>query len=309
MAQNHSAMRLPGQKMTGIAAIALAFALNTLPARQALAWGDQGHEVVALVAQSFLDPAVRKKVNALLAADTDPLTAHNIAAAATWADKLRDSNENGARLKTRQWHFVDIEIKNPDIDKACFGHPTIPPGTLASTGPADDCVVDKIEQFTAELASSSTSPEEQIVALKFLLHFVGDVHQPLHSSDDHDSGGNSKNVSASGFKAGNLHHFWDTEFVAQLGSSADTIASDLIENISADQMKTWSQGRPSDWALESFQVAKDDAYGQLPDPSARKSYRLSDDYISMATADVAAQLSKAGVRLAFVLNTALDQPR
>ena len=140
----------------------------------------------------------RNKVSALLAADTDPLTAHNIAAAATWADKFRDANQNGAREKTRQWHFVDIEIASPDLDQACFGHPPVPPGTPASNGPEQDCVVDKIQEFAAELANPATDPEEQIVALKFLLHFVGDLHQPLHAADHHDRGGNDERVSAAG---------------------------------------------------------------------------------------------------------------
>lgn len=74
-------------------------------------------------------------------------------------------------------------------------------GTVASNGSADGCVVDKIEQFAAQLANPATDPEEQIVALKFLLHFVSDLHQPLHSSDDHDRGGNAIKVSANGFKA------------------------------------------------------------------------------------------------------------
>jgi len=85
----------------------------------------------------------------------------------------------------------------------------------ASGGPPNACVVDKIRQFNTELAAPGTDPQERIIALKFLLHFVGDVHQPLHSADDHDQGGNSKRVSARGFPAGNLHHFWDTEFVEQ----------------------------------------------------------------------------------------------
>ncbi|WLA46706.1 MULTISPECIES: S1/P1 nuclease [Bradyrhizobium] len=76
-------------------------------------------------------------------------------------------------------------------------------------------MVDKSQQFAAELANPATDVEEQVAALKFLLHFVGDVHQPLHSSDDHDRGGNAKRVSATGLSAGNLHHFWDTEFVDQ----------------------------------------------------------------------------------------------
>jgi hypothetical protein len=278
--------------------------LSAFP-QQAAAWGDEGHQVVALIAQSFLEADVRKRVNALLASDTDSLTAHDIASAATWADKYRDANIDGSRQKTRQWHFTDIEITAPDLNKACFNHPALPAGTVASNGPAADCVVDKIQEFAAELANSATDPEEQVVALKFLLHFVGDLHQPLHSSDDNDRGGNDKKVSATGFKAGNLHHYWDTEFVALLETDAKSIASDLIGHISKGQEQEWETGKPSDWAVESFDVAKADAYGQLPAPSTRGTYRLTDEYVTTATDDVARQLSKAGMRLAFVLNNAL----
>jgi hypothetical protein len=155
------------------------------------------------------------------------------------------------------------------------------------------------------LANPATDHEEQIVALKFLLHFVGDLHQPLHSSDDNDRGANDKRVSAPGFKAGNLHHFWDTEFVGQLETDAKSIASDLIGHISHTQTGKWQAGTPVDWAKESFQVAKDDAYGQFPEPTRRGSFRLTAEYITTATDDVAQQLSKAGVRLALILNKAL----
>ena len=285
--------------------LALGLATNIAQPRTALAWGDDGHKVVALIAQSFLEASVRTRVNALLAADMDSLTPHDIASAATWADKFRDSNIGGARQRTRQWHFVDIEITAPDLNQACFNHPALPPGTVASNGPADDCVVDKIEEFAAELANPATDLEEQIVALKFLLHFVGDVHQPLHASDDHDRGGNNKKVAASWIKAGNLHHYWDTEFVALLETDAKSIASDLIGHISKDQQKQWQAGSPSDWAKDSFQIAKADAYGLLSEPSSGGSYGLSEKYVKTATADVALQLSKAGVRLAFLLNNAL----
>ena len=201
------------RRVSGFTILALGVALNLAQPRNALAWGDEGHEVVALVAQSFLEPEVRKRVSALLAADTDSLTAHDIASEATWADKFRDANVNESREKTRQWHFVDVEITAPDLDAACFNHPAIAPGTPASDGPAPDCVVDKIQEFATELANPSTDLEEQVVALKFVLHFVGDLHQPLHSSDDNDRGGNDKKVSATGFKAGNLHHFWDTSLL------------------------------------------------------------------------------------------------
>jgi hypothetical protein len=292
-----------------IATAAVAIAFGALTPQPALSWGDEGHEIVALVAQAFLAPDVRSKTSGLLATDTDSLTPHDIASEATWADKFGDANRNGAREKTHLWYFVDVEISHPDLDGACFGHPRIPAGTVASNGPAQDCVVDKVEEFAAELSSPTTDPEERIVALKFLLHFVGDLHQPLHSSDDNDRGGNDKRVMAPGFKAGNLHHFWDTEFVDQLGTDSRSIASDLIGHITKAQEKDWSQGTAADWAQESFQIARDDAYGQLPEPNVHHSYLLTEDYVSMATQDVALQLSKAGVRLAFIVNKALGQPR
>jgi S1/P1 Nuclease len=288
----------------GVGFLAAATALAFLPSHGAMAWGDEGHEVVALVAQAHLDPAVLKKVNALLAADTDDLTAHDIASEATWADKFRAGHR-----ETAAWHFVDIELSNPNLDQACFGHPAVASGQPASKGPTDDCVVDKVQEFADELSNPNTAPEEQIVALKFLLHFVGDMHQPLHAADDNDRGGNQKKVSASGQHAGNLHHFWDDVFVEQLGPDAKTIASDLVTHISKDDVQAWSMGTPADWAMESFQVAKDDAYGQLPAPSTKGVYRLDDDYMATATQDVGTQLSKGGVRLAFILNKVLSPSR
>lgn len=270
-------------------------------------WGDDGHEVIALIARSFLDPVARQRVDALLAADPDSLTAHDIAAAATWADKFRDKNIDGARQATRQWHFVDMELSAPDLTQACFGRVPLPRGTLASNGPPQACVVDKIDQFIAELTNPATDPSEQIVALKFVLHFVGDLHQPLHASDDQDRGGNDKRASAPGLYAGTLHHYWDTEFVDLLGPDPKRIAADLTGRISAGDARAWSQGTPSDWALDSFRVAKNDAYGKLPAPNARGGYRLPDSYVAMATRDVAMQLSKAGVRLAMLLNKALGR--
>jgi hypothetical protein len=97
-------------KLIAAGTLALALTANFAQPRQALAWGDEGHQVVALIAQSFLDADVRRRINALLAADTDDLTAHDIASAATWADKYRDANFEDSRAKTRQWHFTDIEI-------------------------------------------------------------------------------------------------------------------------------------------------------------------------------------------------------
>jgi len=290
--------------MRGAAAAGL-FSIGVIAASPlpAFAWGNEGHEVVALVAQSFLDPPVRKRVEALLAADTDSRTAHDIASEATWADAIK--NDSDLKRRTSQWHFVDIEISVPNVDQACFNRPPIPAGSVAFNGPANDCIIDKIDQFAAELHNPATDPEERVIALKFLLHFVGDLHQPLHAADDHDRGGNEKRVLAAQMQPGNLHHYWDTEFVVALGPDQRRVAADLIEGISDAQEKEWAKGTPADWAQETFAIARDHAYGELPAPDSQGRYHLADNYLEMAAEVVPAQLSKAGVRLAFILNAAL----
>jgi hypothetical protein len=288
--------------------IGVAFLL-LLQTGRALAWGDEGHKVIALIAVRYLRPEVLAKVNAMLAADgANDLTAHDIAAEATWADKFRGSSQE-ARAQTRQWHFVDIELADPDEAAACFGRPALGAGKPAYPGLARDCVVDKIEEFRAELADRATSPSERLLALKFLLHFMGDLHQPLHSSDDQDRGGNEKLLAKAASNSRNLHAFWDTAAVTVLGTNPTAVASELIARVTAAQEASWAGGTAANWAQETFAIAKADAYGQLPPPKFDGKYELRSSYRIMAGHDAALQLSKAGVRLAFVLNQAMaSQP-
>jgi hypothetical protein len=272
------------------------FALMAVAA-PVLAWGDLGHGVVAGIADHYLEPAVRSRVHAILAGDKSHLTAGtDIESEATWADKYRDSDRNTTRVRyyaTRNWHFVNLEIDDPNLSTACFGQPP-PPGRSAAAGPAADCIVDKLEQFIAELKSARTSKKERLLALQFVLHFVGDLHQPLHASDEHDEGGNAKIVTGAGLPEVNLHAFWDVACVLKLGTDEAQITQQLIAKIT-----------PSNWAMESFEVAKRHAYGELPPASSTNHYELTEAYVSDATTVVAEQLSRAGVRLAYVLNGSL----
>ena len=276
----------------------------SLPLR---AWGDLGHEVIARVADHYLEPAVRTRVAAILARDRSRLTrGTDIEAEATWADKYRDSDRDTTHVRyyqTRNWHFIDLEIEGPSLSTACFGRP--PATVQASTGPAADCIVDKLDEFIAELRQSSTPKSERLLALQFVLHFIGDVHQPLHASDDHDQGGNAKSVAGPGLPAGNLHSEWDGVFVQRLGDGEIQIAAQLIAKITPAQRAAWASGTPAQWAMESFDAAKRHSYGLLPAASSPNHYVLSADYITDATALAGEQLSKAGVRLAYVLNQSL----
>ncbi|HEY7928850.1 MAG TPA: S1/P1 nuclease [Steroidobacteraceae bacterium] len=287
----------------------IAAALLMAPAQRAHAWGEEGHRIVALVAQHFLSERTRTRLQALLTQDDSGLTVDtSMASEATWADHYRDSDRDGTRVRyerTWRWHFINLELTAPDLASACFGEPRLPPRLPASEGPARDCTVDKIDEFEVELASPLTPGPERLRALQFLLHLVGDAHQPLHAADDHDEGGNRLHVSARAERAGNLHHYWDTVFVEELGDSAPQVANALWQQIGPRELAAWRRGRPQDWVLESFGLAQRVAYGELPAPTARGRYRLSARYMRDSRAVVALQLSRAGVRLAWLLERAL----
>lgn len=288
--------------------------LTALIPCEARAWGDDGHKTVALIAEHYLTTAARDGVTALLASDPDDLTGHDIADAATWADRYRDANHRKDNYDaTKRWHFVDLEISAPDLTTACAGRAPLPAGTPASRGDKNACVVDKVSQFAAELAAPGTDAGERVYALKFLLHLLGDMHQPLHASDNGDAGGNRVKVTVAGFdhKARDeLHGFWDTQFVDALGGPPAALAKMLVARITPAQIKEWQQGTPDDWAMEAFAIARADVYGE---PPLSGSVDLDAAYVERAKQDVALQLSRAGVRLALVLDRAfaahpLDPP-
>jgi hypothetical protein len=298
-------MRAGQNGAAGLVVAAVAACAPT-PAR---AWGDEGHRIIALVAYRHLTPAVRGKVNQLLAGDADTLTAPDIASRATWADTFRDSDRHAARQRyrlTREWHFVDIELDEPDLTVACFGRPAA--ATPASKGPANSCVVDRIAAFVTELHDLPPASPERAVAFKFVLHLVGDLHQPLHAADHNDAGGNGVLVLSGRQAVGRpLHAYWDTAVVRRMGKDPEQVATALEQRFGSS-CSGWMQGMPADWAMESFAVARDVAYqlGELTtDERDQPAYRLSSSYQRRASAAAAEQLEKAGCRLAMMLNQAL----
>ena len=281
------------------------------PAHWLFAWGDQGHKIIGVIAYSRLTPLVKKRVDALLAADKDDLTAADFVSRTTWADKYRESDRQTTKIRyeaTRKWHFADIDIRTGDMDAACKHHAKLPRGTLASAGPANDCVIDKIEQFIVELRNPFIARAEKILALKFLLHLIGDLHQPLHAADNKDRGGNDVAVFlADDIPPTNLHFYWDNHIVERLGSDPWSIGAALSRKISTGTADAWSKGTPISWAKDSFRRAKTVVYNfaglqEFADDRGAKGVRLDDAYENSALIAARQQLSKAGVRLAAVLN-------
>ena len=274
--------------------------LAVLPG-SALAWGREGHAVVAQIARGYLTPKAASAVDALLAADTDALTAPDLGARAAWADAWRKDHR-----ETTEWHFVDTELDHPDLVSACFGFPAS--ATPASAGPEKDCVVGRIDAFERELADPKTDPAERLLAFKFVLHFVGDLHQPLHAADNQDRGGNCVPLALGGPRTVNLHSYWDTVAVEAIEPDADKLAAKLSAQITPADRKAWERGDARTWAMESFAIAKSTVYtigsksGCATDTAP---IALPAGYDAAAQAAVALQLKKAGVRLALELNRAL----
>lgn len=259
--------------------LAIVLILVSFVPTRASAWGSEGHRIVAEIAEQHLTADTARQVRDLLAIEN----ATTLADVASWADQVRPQ-----RPETAPWHFVDIPISASAYDPSrdCAG---------------GNCVVAKIQQFVATLRDTSRPPMERLDALKFLVHFVGDVHQPLHASDNNDRGGNEVRLVFEGRRT-NLHAVWDSGILAPVVNGDErSYALRLDREITPGAFSAWQNGSPADWANESHAVAVQVIYGKLPhDPGV-----LPDSYKTDALPVVDGQLERAGVRLAWVLNSAI----
>jgi nuclease S1 len=243
----------------------------------ALAWGPQGHRVVARIAQVNLKPAARAQVDALLG----PLD--SMAAESSWADDTRvDFPETGP------WHYIDIPLDANSID-------------MTHDCPQGNCVIGQIEKYEGVLKDSHASEANRRLALRFLIHFVGDLHQPLHCEDNNDKGGNMVQVNFFG-QPSNLHSVWDSGILGHIQPYGNRLAELLSSRITPAEKARWVKGSLEDWAMESHQMARNVAYKDL---SAGSPPDLGQAYVDAATPGVEEQLEKAGIRLADILNQIL----
>jgi hypothetical protein len=228
-------------------------------------WSTPGHRVVAGIAEKHLNSVALKNVQALL-------QGQSMADVSNWADQVGRSRREAAG-----WHFINIpiEVSDPDPDKFC--HPK-------------DCVLSKVNQLMALLKSTSGTPKERSEALKYVIHLVADLHQPLHVGNREDRGGFKLQLIFFDLPT-NLHMVWDHELLARQGLDEAT----LITQLDGLAQERWSRGTPRDWVLESFAVAREVAYNNV-------SGKLGSDYLEQCTPLVRTQLAKAGIRLAKVLN-------
>jgi hypothetical protein len=244
----------------------------------AYGWGPEGHSLVARIAEAQLTPAARARVTAVLA------PGQTLASIASWADEVRRS-----RPETAPWHYIDIPIDRPHLD-------------MLRDCPKGACVVAEIAVLRKKLLDPATPPDQQREALMFLVHFIGDMHQPLHCSDNQDKGGNGVKVVFFERQT-NLHSVWDSGLLGRM-SPADELFPALSRE-SLRRKKKWSKGTVEDWAEQAHRAAVKVVYGQLPKVEAKTPIALGAPYEKIADPLIREQLEKAGARLAEVLNETL----
>ena len=156
----------------------------------------------------------------------------------------------------------------------------------------------QIERDGRILSDPRASQAEKAEALRFLVHFVADVHQPLHTADRQEKGGNNVMVRLGG-KRLSLHQVWDQNVVVVMGNDSTRIAADIDGKLMPAQKAQLRAGTPADWANESFGVAAREIYAHLPEHGT---VRLPENYARMESTVVRLQLARAGLRLAAMLN-------
>lgn len=234
--------------------------------------------MVAAIAERHLTAKARERVRQILG------PGGSLAAVSTWADEIRPS-----RSETAPWHYIDIPLDASAIDPA-------------RDCPDGDCVTGAITRFVAVLRDTTSTPDAKSEALKFVVHFVADLHQPLHCADNHDRGGNDVHVTFFGENA-NLHSVWDTLLIERIDPETDSYAKRLDTALTDSDISKFAQGTVKVWALEGHAMAQKVAYGALP---RGENLDLGADYLQAAAPSVDLQLQKAGIRLASILNHALQ---
>lgn len=266
----------------------------------AIAWGGLGHEAVCELAFLELDDTARQRVIALIRMDTEFSL---FRASCNWPDRPRQRAAE---------HFVNLPR-----DATGLGYDPCPL--------AQECVVTAIENDMAVLALPDATDAEKLAALKFVGHWVGDIHQPLHVGFQDDRGGNR--IRTQGSSCDNLHALWDRCLVEErLGMEPRAIVAELRAEITDEQRAAWLASDAAAWADESFAIVRGPAVGycvmagdvcqyeadnrELADGEPEKVLLVDDAYLDRHAPVVRERIAMAGIRLAGLLNRALgDQAR
>ena len=234
----------------------------------------KGHEIVAAIAETHLTDTALKRIKELLPQGT------TLADASTWPDNA------GRQIPDMDaYHFINFpkDANAYDQQRDCK---------------LRNCIIEAVTCYLQVLSSPDAPRNEKRIALRFVAHLVGDIHQPLHAGFAEDRGGNGVDVRFNGRKE-NLHSLWDTALVELEQGTPPEIAARIQAMVSSDEFQQWQQGTPAEWALESLAIVRAQVY-RLP-----VSGEINGSYIEAGRALIRTRLAQAGVRLGWLLNETL----
>jgi hypothetical protein len=238
-----------------------------------ISWGGTGHKTVAKIAENHLTPNAKAAVKALLGDQS-------MADVASWADQLRnDPNYSN----TGSWHYINAPL---GLNFADFSK------TVKDHGPSN--VYGALLKCEDDIKSKTATFQQRADALKFIIHFVGDMHQPMHVSRAADKGGNSIQMQFNG-KGTNLHSLWDSNLINKQGETFEQMAVGY-DKATPEEIKKWQSADPMQWAFESYEIATK-IYAE-----ADQDKSPDDAYYQTYMPIVQQRIEKAGIRLAGVLN-------
>jgi hypothetical protein len=245
----------------------------------AYCWGVTGHRVVAEIAQNHLSKKARKELKDLIGRET-------LAEWANWPDFIKSDTTHTWDMASK-WHYVNIpgNLSKDDFMKALKEF-------------KGENLYTQIQEMMKELKDHSLDNEKRQVALRFLIHFIGDLHQPLHVGREEDQGGNKINVTWFE-KPTNLHAVWDNLLVEEQQYSYTEYAK-ILDIASDEEENAITSSSLEDWFYESYELANK-VYANVPG-NGKLSYR----YNYIFKDDLDKQLLKGGLRLAKVLNEVLE---
>ena len=269
--------------------------LALLPA-PAAAWWEYGHSTVARIAMLEVRPATRAQVLALLRQsarlETPTCPASTVEQVASWPDCLRAMGDRFSY--TAPWHYQNVNVCQP-----------FDPASACRDG---NCVSAQVERHARLLKDRTLPVRERLASLAFLIHFVGDMHQPLHAGDRGDLGGN-RFPAFYGAIRHNLHAIWDGYLAERAISTPAAEARGLLSEIAPADRGAVTAGTVTDWSREAWEVSRDFAYGGvLPDPCAPPPEQppvIAEEKVRTLIPIVRRQVLRGGLRLARLLDEAL----
>lgn len=240
-----------------------------------ISWGYTGHRTIGIITENYLSPKAKTAVQALLG-DT------SIADACTWAD---DARREPAFAATANWHFINLPSGLSYEQFKNFLDTT-------TTENAYSALLDAEKKLT----DSKTSRQQKIYSLKFLMHFVGDLHQPMHVGRAEDKGGNTIQLNYNG-KGTNLHSLWDTKLLESDGLKYEQLG-EKYKTIAEADVKKWQEAPITQWVWESYQLSTA-LYAEVDAMNKRV---IDDSYKQKHLPTIEVRLQQSGVRLAGLLN-------